>query len=74
MNPFSFEEFWQSFPTSKMVPYASYRCSLTPSLSVLVPDYLLLSLQMKGEGETAACCLLSVWILLTWLLCVFPPC
>lgn len=54
MNPSSFEEFWQCFPTSKAVPYARYRCSLTPSLSPLVSDYLRLSLQMEGEGEKAA--------------------
>lgn len=69
MNPFSFEEFWQCFPTSKTVPYATYRCSLTPSLSLLVSNYLLFSLQMEGEGEVAT----LAWILLTWLLCVFPP-
>lgn len=51
MNPFSSEEFWQCFLTSKMLPYARYRCSLTPSLSLLVSNYLLLSLQMEGEGE-----------------------
>lgn len=52
MNPFSSEEFWQWFSTSKTVPYARYTRSLTPSLSLLVSSYLLLSLQM--EGETAA--------------------
>lgn len=51
MNPFSSEEFWQCFPSSKTVPYARYRCSLTPSLSLLVSNYLLLSLQMEGEGH-----------------------
>lgn len=53
MNPFSSKEFWQCLPGSKTVPYARYRCSLTPSLSLLVSDYLLLSLQMEGEGRRA---------------------
>lgn len=51
MNPFRSEEFWQCFLSSKTVPYARYRCSLTPSLSLLVSDYLLLSLPMEGEGH-----------------------
>lgn len=71
MNPFSSEEFWQCFPTSKTVPYARYRCSLTPSLSLLVSNYLLLSLRMEGEEKEQR--LLHTWILLMWLLRVFPP-